>query len=165
MTAPDTAAFRKAMAQFVTGVTVVTVARGSGQVHGMTANAFASVSLDPQLVLVCVDHNARTHPILREQKRFGINVLREDQHELAVYFAQVEQDHESGERLGVKMRMTEKGTPLLVGSLARLECRLVAAHEAGDHTIFVGEVERAEIEDGWPLVFHGGKYQRLARNS
>jgi flavin reductase (DIM6/NTAB) family NADH-FMN oxidoreductase RutF len=163
---PVTAAeFRKALGHFATGVTVVTVGRPAGQVHGMTANAFASVSLDPLLVLVCVDRKARTHPLIHEQKRFGINVLTDRQERLARYFAQVEQDHESAHRLGVSYWRTESGTPMLGNCLAHLECRLVSEHEAGDHTIFLGEVEHAQVGKGRPLLFFAGKYHRLPSRS
>ncbi len=161
---PSTDAFRKALSHFTTGVTVVTVGHGRGQVHGMTANAFTSVSLEPLLVLVCIDRSARTHPLVRQQKCFGINVLGEHQENLAKYFAQVEQDHESAERLGVKYQHSERGTPMLDGALAHLDCRLVSTFEAGDHTIFVGEVEQVEVREGRPLVFYRGKYRRLPQD-
>ena len=84
--------FRKAMASFATGVTVITVDH-EGEVHGMTANAFASVSLDPTLVLVCVDHKARTHTHLHARKRFGVNVLAENQRAVSEYYADPNPDH------------------------------------------------------------------------
>jgi flavin reductase (DIM6/NTAB) family NADH-FMN oxidoreductase RutF len=159
---PVTAAeFRKALGRFASGVTVVTVARQTGQIHGMTATAFASVSLEPLMVLVCVDRRARTHPLICAQKRFAVNVLREEQEAFARYFALPDQDHESGEALGVRYTFTEQGTPLLEGCLAYLECRLVSAHDAGDHTIFLGEVEHAEVREGRPLLYFAGAYRRL----
>ena len=153
--------FRQALGHFATGVTVITIDRGQRQVHGMTANAFASVSLVPPLVLVCVDHSARSHPLLKEQKRFGVNVLKEGQEALARYFADVNQSHETAAHLGVRYSFTERGTPLLETSLAQLECALVAAHEAGDHTIFVGQVEHAATREGRPLLFYRGRYSKL----
>src|SRR5512140_1115998 len=88
--------FRKAMGCFATGVTIITVDLES-EVHGMTANAFASVSLDPMLVLVCVDHSTRTHSHLHAKKRFGINVLCADQRAISEYYARPERDHEHAE--------------------------------------------------------------------
>ncbi|HMD76846.1 MAG TPA: flavin reductase family protein, partial [Terracidiphilus sp.] len=88
--------FRKAMGCFATGVTIITVDL-DGQVHGMTANAFASVSLDPMLVLVCVDHTTRTHAHLHAKKRFGINVLGEDQRAISEYYARPDRSHEHAE--------------------------------------------------------------------
>src|SRR3974390_3668922 len=88
--------FRKAMGGFATGVTIITVDL-DGEVHGMTANAFASVSLDPMLVLVCVDHSTRTHAHLHAKKRFGINVLSEDQRAISEYYARAERSHEHAE--------------------------------------------------------------------
>src|SRR5271157_4632719 len=110
--------FRKAMGCFATGVTIITVDL-DGQVHGMTANAFASVSLDPMLVLVCVDHTTRTHAHLHAKKRFGINVLGEDQRAISEYYARVERSHEDAEaEAGARFERTRHGTPVLHGSLA-----------------------------------------------
>src|SRR5229473_198424 len=126
--------FRKAMGCFATGVTIITVDL-EGEVHGMTANAFASVSLDPPLVLVCVDHATRTHAHLHAKKRFGINVLGEDQRVISEYYARAERDHEHAEaEAGARFERTKLGTPMLHGSLAFLECRLNSAEMAGDHT-------------------------------
>jgi flavin reductase (DIM6/NTAB) family NADH-FMN oxidoreductase RutF len=154
--------FRRALGHFATGVTVVTVRRSQEFIHGMTANAFTSVSLEPPLVLVCVDQQARSHPLLLEQKCFGINVLREDQEPLARYFADSDQDHETAGRLGVEYATSERGTPLLKDCLARLDCTLVATHEGGDHTLFVGRVEQANTGTGRPLLFYQGKFGGLA---
>jgi flavin reductase (DIM6/NTAB) family NADH-FMN oxidoreductase RutF len=159
--AVSTDEFRQALGHFPTGVTVITVNRGQGEVHGMTANAFTSVSLVPPLVLVCVDHNARTHPLLKEQRRFGVNVLEEQQEALARYFADTHQSQEAAAHLGVRYSFTDRGTPLLQNCLAQLECALVAAHEAGDHTIFVGQVEQLATREGRPLLFYRGRYSQL----
>jgi flavin reductase (DIM6/NTAB) family NADH-FMN oxidoreductase RutF len=157
--------FRKTLGRFATGVTVITVAIDDGQVHGMTANAFTSVSLVPPLILVCIDHRARTLPLLHARERFGINVLRENQQALSQYYAQSEQDHESAYRLGVRYWHTDRGTPMLEECLAYLDCRVVSAYEAGDHTIFIGEVEQTERRQGRPLLFYAGKYQKLETTS
>jgi len=154
--------FRRALGHFATGVTVVTVSGGHDLVHGMTANAFTSVSLQPPLVLVCVDHRARSHALLQQQKRFGINVLREDQEPLARYYADSNQTHEAAAELGVAYATTERGTPWLQDCLARLDCALVETHEAGDHTLFIGQVEQANLGEGRPLLFYGGNFRRLA---
>ncbi|MGH9774399.1 MAG: flavin reductase family protein [Candidatus Acidiferrales bacterium] len=161
MTAPSQAAFRRALGHFATGVTVVTVEREPGRVHGMTANSFTSVSLKPPLVLVCVDHAAQTHTLIPERGRFGVNVLGEEQEALAEFFSKPEQSREDAERLNVRFRVTEQGTPVLEGSLMQLECRLFAAHRAGDHTIFVGEVEEIFSVAGRPLLFYRGRYGKL----
>jgi flavin reductase (DIM6/NTAB) family NADH-FMN oxidoreductase RutF len=153
--------FRKAMARFATGVTVVTVDRGDGHVHGMTANAFSSVSLDPPLVLVCIDHRSRTLPLIQKQKRFGVNVLSQHQRAVADYYAKSTQDHEAGHRLGIRYSFTKRGAPLIEHALAQFDCKLTAAHVEGDHTIFIGEVEQASLHEGRPLLFYGGKYHTL----
>jgi flavin reductase (DIM6/NTAB) family NADH-FMN oxidoreductase RutF len=135
-----------------------------GEVHGMTANAFTSVSLDPMLVLVCVDHTTRTHAHLHAKKRFGINMLCEDQRKISEYYARPERTHERAEEeAGASFDRTSLGTPVLHGALAYLECRLQSAHDAGDHTIFIAEVEDVVIHDGQPLVFFRGKYRKVGK--
>lgn len=153
--------FRKAMGSFATGVTVITV-DSEGQVHGMTANAFASVSLDPLLVLVCVDQSARTHAHLHARKRFGVNVLAEDQRAISQYYADPSPTHEHAEReAGARFERTQHGTPILHGALAYLECRLHTVQDAGDHTIFIAEVEDVVIRQGNPLLYFRGEYRGI----
>ncbi|HXJ87938.1 MAG TPA: flavin reductase family protein [Candidatus Binatia bacterium] len=153
--------FRKAMGTFATGVTIITVDL-DGEVHGMTANAFTSVSLDPMLVLVCVDHSTRTHAHLHAKKRFGINVLCDDQRAISEYYARPERTHEHAEaEAGARFERTSHGTPVLHGALAYLECRLQSAQEAGDHTIFIAEVEDLVLREGDPLLFFRGKYRKV----
>jgi len=155
------AEFREAMGCFATGVTIVTVDL-DGEVHGMTANAFASVSLDPLLLLVCVDHNARTHAHLRAKKRFGINILAEHQRLISEYYARPEYTHERAEaEAGARFDRTVHGTPMLRGALAYLECKLQSTQEAGDHTIFIAEVEDVVVRQGEPLLFSRGKYHKI----
>ena len=153
--------FRKAMASFATGVTVITVDH-EGEVHGMTANAFASVSLDPMLVLVCVDHKARTHTHLHARKRFGVNVLAENQRAVSEYYADPNPDHRYAEREAkARFDRTQHGTPVLHGALAYLECRLHTAQDAGDHTIFIAEVEDVVVRAGDPLLYFRGEYRKV----
>jgi len=149
------------MGCFATGVTIITVDL-DGEVHGMTANAFASVSLDPMLVLVCVDSDTRTHAHLHARKRFGINVLGEDQRAISEYYARPERDHEHAETdAGARFDRTRHRTPMLHGALAYLECRLQSAHEAGDHSIFIAEVEDVVVREAEPLLFFRGKYRKM----
>jgi len=153
--------FRKAMGCFATGVTIITLDLDGG-VHGMTANAFASVSLDPMLVLVCVDHSTRTHAHMHAKKRFGVNVLAEEQRAISEYYARPERTHEDAEaEAGARFDRTRHGTPVLHDSLAYLECRLHSAELAGDHTVFIAEVEDVVIRDGDPLLFFRGKYRKV----
>src|ERR1700733_10461755 len=157
----NSAEFRRAMGRFATGVTIVTVDL-DGEVHGMTANAFASVSLDPMLVLVCVDHTTRTHAHLHAKKRFGINVLCQEQRAISEYYARPERTHEHAEQeAGARFERTRHGTPMLEGSPAYLECRLHSAEVAGDHTIFIAEVEDVVVREGEPLLFFRGKYRKV----
>jgi flavin reductase (DIM6/NTAB) family NADH-FMN oxidoreductase RutF len=157
----DAAEFRKAMGCFATGVTIITLDLES-EVHGMTANAFASVSLDPLLVLVCVDQRAATHAHLQARKRFGINVLCADQRIISDYYARPTRTHDQAEiEVGARFDRTAQGTPMLRGALAYLECQLHSAAAAGDHTIFIGEVEDAVVREGEPLLFFRGKYRKV----
>jgi flavin reductase (DIM6/NTAB) family NADH-FMN oxidoreductase RutF len=155
------AEFRKAMACFATGVTIITV-DVDGEAHGMTANAVASVSLDPLLVLVCVGQSARTHAHLHTRKRFGINILAQQQRTLSEYYARVSPSSEQAEEeAGARFVRTTLGTPMLSGALAYLECKLRSAQDAGDHTIFIAEVEDVVVREGEPLLFFKGKYRHI----
>jgi flavin reductase (DIM6/NTAB) family NADH-FMN oxidoreductase RutF len=155
------AEFRRAMGSFVTGVTVITV-DCEGEVHGMTANAFTSVSLDPLLVLVCVDHRARTHTHLHARKRFGVNVLAENQRGVSECYALQSPTHEHAEqKAGARFDRTQHGTPVLHAALAYLECRLHTAQDAGDHTIFIAEVEEVVVREGNPLLYFRGQYRKI----
>jgi flavin reductase (DIM6/NTAB) family NADH-FMN oxidoreductase RutF len=153
--------FRTALRSFAAGVTVVTTRDREGQPSGLTASAFTSVSLSPPLVLVCVDHAATAHPDFRERGWFAVNVLRREQEALSRRFAVSGGDkfHDLSYREG------SSGLPLLDGTLATLECRIVEAHEAGDHTIFVGLVESATVAGGRPLVYFHGGYHSLTADS
>jgi flavin reductase (DIM6/NTAB) family NADH-FMN oxidoreductase RutF len=155
--------FRKAMGTFATGVTVITVDQ-EGEIHGMTANAFASVSLDPPLILVCVDHRARTHAHLHARKRFGVNVLSASQQAISEYYAQSAEPHQRAEKVGARFDRTPHGTPVLRGALAYLECRLHSAQAAGDHTIFIAEVEDVEVREGEPLLYFRSQYRSNGPN-
>lgn len=149
------------MACFATGVTIITVDY-EGEVQGMTANAFASVSLDPLLVLVCVDKMAKTHAHLHARGRFGVNILSEHQQKISEYYSWPARTHDRAEQeAGARFDRTEHGTPILRGALAYLECRLHSAQDAGDHTIFIAEVEEVVIREGNPLVYFQSSYKTM----
>jgi flavin reductase (DIM6/NTAB) family NADH-FMN oxidoreductase RutF len=152
--------FRRVMGQFATGVTVVTTRLGD-EVHGLTANAVCSVSLEPLLVLVCVDHAADTHPLLEKSGVFAVNILSDEQEGLSRVFAGPTEE-KAGRLETMGYRTAATGAPIIEGCLAYLDCRVVAAYPGGDHTIFVGQVEEAEIgEDVPPLLFFRGRYARV----
>jgi flavin reductase (DIM6/NTAB) family NADH-FMN oxidoreductase RutF len=150
--------FRAALGRFATGVTVVTVETAEDGVHGMTANAFCSVSLRPPLVLVCIDHLAETYLHLRERGHFGVSVLKSDQDALSEFFADPERNPDAAHRLGIGYRKMKSGIPVLENALANLDCHVVSAHTAGDHTIFVGEVREVLLGEGSPLLYFRGQY-------
>ena len=149
--------FRRVMGHFAAGVTILTTALGE-ELHGMTANALCSVSLDPLLVLVCVNKQARTHAVLAESGVFTLNVLAEEQEHLSRLFTDdaVDAAHSLA---GLSCRRGVTGAPILADCLAFVECRVVAAYPGGDHTIFVGAVEDAGVlREGQPLIFFRGAY-------
>ena len=151
-------AFRRTLGMFATGVTVLTTRRG-GQAHGMTANAFMSVSLRPPLVLVSIDRRARMSDFLHEGTRFGVSVLSQAQTALSDRFAGRTADAEEPRFEVVRE------TPLVEGALAHLVCRVVRSYWGGDHSLFLGRVEYARYGEGEPLLFHGGRYERLVRDT
>jgi flavin reductase (DIM6/NTAB) family NADH-FMN oxidoreductase RutF len=160
LTAPQ---FRKTLGHFATGITVVTVESGPGLVRGMTANSFTSVSLDPMLILICVDKGAKILSMLEKKKRFGVSVLKEGHEAISEYFAKGVQNAEAEQRLSIHYRLTPSGIPVLEGTLLQLSCEVAASYLAGDHTIFIGEVAEAEVYDGKPLLYFGGEYRHMAR--
>ena len=150
--------FRAALGRFSSGVTVITVETAEGQVHGMTASSFCSVSLRPPLVLVCIDHLAETYLHLRERGRFGVSVLMEGQDALSEFFADPERDTDAARRLGISYNLMKSGMPVLADALAALDCVVTQSHAAGDHTIFVGEVKEVSVAEGSPLLYFRGRY-------
>ncbi len=153
--------FRGAMGRFATGVTVITTRLGN-DLHGMTANAVTALSLEPLMVLVCVDKAADTHDILLQAGVFAVNILSEDQAEISDRFAKKEFDGAHGLD-GLPHHLAGSGAPIIDGALAYLDCRTITEHHGGDHTIFIGEVMEAwEAAEGDPLLFYRGKYSRVA---
>lgn len=150
--------FRHVLGHFATGVTVITTADDDARPAGLTASAFASVSLDPPLVLVCVDHKAQSYPALRERGRFAVNILTTEQESISRRFATSRPDKFQD----IPFTLSAEGVPLLDGALAQIECRTVSAHVEGDHTIFVGRVERARAGAGSPLCYYRGRYDHLS---
>ena len=159
MIGPDD--FRRLLGHFATGVTIVTTSDPDGRPAGLTVSAFASLSLDPPLVLVCVDHKAQSYPALKDNRGFAVNVLATEHEALSRRFASTRLDKFDG----VAYRMSPLGLPLLGGALAHVECVTVNRHVEGDHTIFVGRVEAGAVADGEPLLYHRGKYKRFEGGS
>ncbi len=152
---------RSVMAHFATGVTVLTA--GGEAAHGMTANAFTSVSLNPPMVLCCVSRAARMHAAILCAGSFGVSVLDADQIELARYFADWRRPGGMEQFEAVDVRTgAHTGSPLLVGALAWLECSLEQAYDGGDHAIFLGRVLGCGRGPGTAaLSFYGGDYHRI----
>jgi flavin reductase (DIM6/NTAB) family NADH-FMN oxidoreductase RutF len=153
----DATLLRRAMGCFATGVTVITTRDQTGKPFGLTANAVTSLSLDPPLLLICVDRKAETYPHFFDSKIFVLNILSEGQEEVSRRFAT-----SGGEKFaGLDYCLGKLGTPILAGTLGFIECRIIETIEGGDHVIHIGEVEEAEWREGSPLLFFRGKYGRL----
>jgi flavin reductase (DIM6/NTAB) family NADH-FMN oxidoreductase RutF len=147
--------FRRVLGMFATGVTIITT-RAGDQVHGMTANAFMSVSLRPPLVLVAVDRRARMHRLLYVGRTYGVNVLGENQDQLSDHFA-----GRAGDQTPDASFEFIHETPLIEGAIAHLVARVARTFWGGDHSLFLGQVEYARWGEGRPLLFHGGRYEQL----
>jgi flavin reductase (DIM6/NTAB) family NADH-FMN oxidoreductase RutF len=153
----DPVELRRAMGCFATGVTVITTRDQSGRPFGLTANAVTSLSLEPPLLLICVDRKAETFPHFFDSKIFVLNILSEDQEEVSRRFAT-----SGGEKFaGLDYRLGQLGTPVLAGTLGHIECQIIETIEGGDHVIHVGEVQTVEWHEGRPLLFFRGKYRAL----
>lgn len=148
---------RKALGRFASGVTIVTTAEREDAecVHGMTANAFTSVSLDPPLVLVSISTRAKMDQQIRDTGRYGVSILACDQEPLSLHFAG------AANRPDLVRFVWRKGVPLLDGALVHLSCTVEASYPAGDHTLHVGRVEQLWYDDGHPLVFYTGCFRSL----
>jgi flavin reductase (DIM6/NTAB) family NADH-FMN oxidoreductase RutF len=153
----DDAQFKEAMSRFASGVTVVTTEH-EGVLFGMTVASFASLSLHPPLVLVCVAKAAKSHEAIRETGKFGVSILAFSQAELSGRFASKTEDKFAG----VSYHRGENGVPLLDGAICTLECRVHEQFVSGDHSIFVGEVLEAEVSEGAPLAYYRSAYREIS---
>jgi flavin reductase (DIM6/NTAB) family NADH-FMN oxidoreductase RutF len=153
----DLQELRRVMGHFATGVTVVTTKDGEDTPFGLTANAFASLSLNPPLALICVDKAAQCYSCFECSKIFAINVLGEGQEEISRRFAT-----KGAQKFnGIPWHKSESGLALLDGAIGHIECKVVHTYDGGDHTIYVGAVLRAATTGERPLIFFRGKYHRL----
>ena len=153
----DEASFRLVLSQFATGVTVVLTRDAAGAPAGLTVNAFSSVSLDPPLVLICVSERSDAHEPLAASGTFGVSVLSATQEDVSRRFAW----RGPSKFDGFVLEHGQTGALLVPGAVAHLECAVVAAHPAGDHTIFVGEVKLLRASPGPPLLYHRGGYHTV----
>ncbi|TSI05098.1 flavin reductase family protein [Lysinibacillus sp. BW-2-10] len=150
----DDRQFRQAMGNFATGVTVITT-EIEGEQHGMTANAFMSVSLEPKLVVISIGEKAQMLGKIKESKKFAVNVLSDVQQEYSMLFA-----GQIKEQRTVNFDSLA-GLPVLTGAIAQVACEVVSEHVEGDHTLFIGKVLDFKVEEGDPLLFFKGKYRSL----
>lgn len=150
----DPKELRRAFGMFATGVLIVTT-RAGDRVHGMTANSFTSVSLDPPLVLICIDHRASIKEALNDHGHYGLSVLAQDQQHLSRHFSS-----RGNEPLDVDFEDLA-GLPVVEGALAQFACRITQASDAGDHLIYIAEVTGYRHGPGEPLLYFGGGYKQL----
>ena len=152
----DDAQFKMALSHFASGVTVVTTEH-DGTAYGMTVASFTSLSLHPPLVLVCIENGVKTHQAIAASGKFCVSILARDQSALSSRFASKVEDRFAG----VETIRGALDLPLLANSVATLECRVTAALPGGDHTIFVGEVERSSTRETAPLLYFRGGYHEI----
>jgi|SRR5579871_640253 len=150
--------FRRACGRFATGVCIASVLDSAGAPHGLTVSSFASVSLEPPLILICLGHAVTNIEDFREAHHFGISVLSAGARRISDRFAQKGHDRFDG----VEWKSGETGVPLIAGALAALECTVYQRFTAGDHDIFVGEVVRACVNEGEPLIHYASRYRKLS---
>jgi flavin reductase len=161
MTVEQQGWLRSMMARFATGVTVI-AAREGPLLAGMTANAIASVSIDPPLMLASVNRKSETHAAIIGSHAFAISILADGQQELADCFAQSTTAAKLQRFCDAPWREAETGSPILEGAIAYFDCRLIATHPGGDHSIFVGEIVAAGFEEhAEPLIWYASGYRRL----
>ncbi len=146
--------FRRVMGRFASGVTIITAAE-KGQMRGMTANAFMSGSMDPPLCIVSIAKRASMHEVLMHGKHFGVNILAQGQENLSQHFA--------GRTIaGLIVPFTSiEGVPLLTDASAYIAARIVARHDCGDHTLFIGHILAMDADERQPLVYHAGRYAQI----
>ncbi|MFK8794926.1 flavin reductase family protein [Planococcus plakortidis] len=149
----DDRLFRDAMGKFATGVTVLTT-ENDGVPHGMTANGFMSVSLDPKLVVISIGHKAKFLEKVSASQKFAVNILSEEQEQYSRHFAGRPGDE-------AVLFDTLQGLPVLNGVVAQIACEVVSTHIEGDHTLFIGKVLDLKLEDKNPLLFFSGQYRQL----
>jgi flavin reductase (DIM6/NTAB) family NADH-FMN oxidoreductase RutF len=152
----DDARFKEAMSHFATGVTIVTTEH-DGTPYGLTVASFASLSLHPPLVLVCIAQKAKSHDAIRSAGHFGVSILAQGQADVSGRFASKFDDKFAG----ITTRRGEHGMPLIDGAICTLECRVHSELSGGDHTIFVGEVLDSATSDGAPLVYYRSSYREI----
>ena len=152
----DEAAFKLAMSHFASGVTVVTTEHG-GKPFGMTVASFASLSLHPPLVLICIEKSVKTHDAIAAAGKFGVSILSAEQEQISARFATRAEDKFSG----VEVRRGELGVPLIAGAMTTLECSVYDRLPGGDHSIFVGEVLAVRTREGSPLIYFRSGYHEM----
>ncbi len=150
--------FRHALSHFASGVTVVTTVDKDGNPFGITVSAFCSVSLSPPLILICIEKATMSHYAFAESGRFAVNILDEKQAAISEHFATAYPDKFSG----IETSAGPGGVPVLANALAVLQCRVRSSVDAGDHSVFIAEVDSVNVDSGQPLIYFRSGYHALA---
>ncbi|BAN26285.1 flavin reductase family protein [Caballeronia insecticola] len=160
MTLDNKQTFRDALSAFPSGVTIVSTTDEQGRHWGFTASSFSSVSMDPPLVLVCIANTADSHAAFVDAQRYAINILAQEQKDIAMHFARkgVDKFGPHAFRYGTE---DNPHPPMLPGSMASLVCVARDVHEAGDHTVLIGEIQQVELGDATPLVYYNRGFRHL----
>ncbi|MGD9630562.1 MAG: flavin reductase family protein [Pyrinomonadaceae bacterium] len=153
--------FRSALSRFASGITVVTTKDDSGKFYGITVSAFCSVSLEPPLVLICIEKLSGSHSALLESSRFTVNILAAGDEGLSEHFASILDEKFEG----IAYEVDDHGLPFLPSSIARLECSVFRTLDGGDHSVFLGLVEGVSVHDAEtdPLLYFQGGYREIAK--
>lgn len=152
----DDAQFKLALSHFASGITIVTT-EWNGKPYGMTVASFASLSLHPPLVIICIEKSVKSHDAIAGAKKFAVNILAAHQSDVATRFASRSEDKFAG----VEWANGAAGMPLIANALTTIECRLRDQLPGGDHTIFVGEVDAIAVREGEPLLYFRGGYRQM----
>lgn len=152
-------ALRRVLGTYATGVSIV-MTKSRGEIHGLTVNSFTSVSLEPPLILICIDRLTATYPLIKESRIFSVNILSNVQESLSRLFS--DPGNKSSMVKGMEYREEVTGAPIIIGVLGFLDCSVEATYQAGDHEIFLAKVEKYGLGDhGDPLIYYRGGYHGL----
>ena len=151
--------FRAALGRWASGVTIITT-RSGDRVHGMTVSDFSGVSLSPPLVSICAARESITTGLIAESRGFAVKILSADQKDRSNRFASTKDEHRRFE--GLETVEASTGAPLIPGAIVQLDCSLHAIHEAGDHIVYIGQIEWFRTADGAPLLYYGGSYGEVS---
>ena len=155
----DSALFKKAWSNFPTGVSIISSIETNGVIHGMAANGIMSVSLNPLLVVISMAHTSQSFKFISKKHKYGINILNDKQENIASYYAASSKDKSTNQ--SDLFELSKTGVPLLKDCLSSMSCQVVQEYIAGDHTLFIGEVNEIYVYEGVPLLYYNREFEKL----